>query len=159
MVDPDSSKVFEFEDPRTDRDLIKLINTGEFQFRLPNISTYSLRQWAQSHTRSDAVTVMLGDPPVELTPRLYDVMYCMADGLNVGQIAHRLDISCRTVYGEVALLKERFGVMSKAEVILHAAERGLLQSKRSRIAGGVPRKVVPYKENKYKRLLRELLAL
>jgi DNA-binding NarL/FixJ family response regulator len=114
------------DDPRSMRELIKLINTGELQIGADEVRLDGAHQWTMGHPPLHVITVITGYPPVMLTPRLYDVLYGIADGKKASQIAQEMGIACRTVYEYTALLKERFGVQSKEELIVKAMEIGIL---------------------------------
>lgn len=137
--------VFAFEDPRSHREIIKAVNTGLEAAALvwdaaPAPQSAAVRpafvpargnhhvpaQWAVSHEPVDTVTVMERRPPVLLTPRQYDVLFGLADGLSVPQIAHRLRIAQRTGYLYLAELKERFGAQSTAQLVARALEENML---------------------------------
>lgn len=114
------------DDPRPMRELIKLINTGELLIGEDEVRLEGAHQWAMGQSPLHVITVILGYPPVILTPRLYDVLYGIADGKKASQIAHEMGIGCRTVYEYTAILKERFGVQSKEELIVKAMDTGIL---------------------------------
>lgn len=114
------------DDPRPMRELIKLINTGEMLVGADEVRVAGMRQWAMGHAPLHVITVIFGEPPVSLTPRLYDVLYGIAEGKQAAQIAAGMGIARRTVYEYTALLKERFGVQSKEEMIVKAMETGIL---------------------------------
>jgi DNA-binding CsgD family transcriptional regulator len=61
-------------------------------------------------------------PPVELTPRQYDVLFGLWEGKPAGEIARGLGISRRMVYEYTAELKERFGLRTVKEVVKKVLE-------------------------------------
>ena len=126
IVDVESMIFYIDDDPRSMRELIKLINTGALKVGEDEVRVEGLSQWAMGHWPVHAITVLLGEAPVPLSARLYDVMYGIADGMTASQIAQSLGISTRTVYEYTALLKERFDVHSKEEMIVKAMQLGIL---------------------------------
>ena len=116
------------DDPRSPRELVKAINTGKLvvgksEFSLPE----GTRQWAMIQPPHPMITVVLDAPPVELTPRLYDVLYGLADGKDTLHIARELELTTRTVYAYIAELKNRFGARSRMQLIAQAVECGIVR--------------------------------
>lgn len=135
----DEPDVFHCEDPRPHRAIVKAVNTGaqviglepdptggEARVTVRARQTGEPWQWAVSHDPIDSVTVVEQLPPVLLSPRQYDVLFGLADGLSVEQIARRLSISARTGYLYLAELKERFGAQSTAQLVARAMEVSML---------------------------------
>jgi len=63
---------------------------------------------------------------VHLTPREYDVLRLLDEGLSNREIAVRLSISPRTVPHHTGSLYEKLGVNSRTAAIAEARRRGLL---------------------------------
>lgn len=143
--DEEEPEMYTFDDPRSHRELVKAINTGAETASLLKRAVVRTRrrrgadnrrayrscsgpnqQWAISHYPADTVTVLECRPPVCLTPRQYDVLFGIHDGLGMRQIARRLGISARTGYTYLSELKERFAVQSTAQLIAHAMQQNML---------------------------------
>ena len=67
----------------------------------------------------------LGD---ELTPREFEVLQCLARAMTVSAIAADLHISVHTVRNHVKSLRQKFRANSQLELVVRAAERGLITS-------------------------------
>ena len=126
VVNIEIGMMYIIDDPRSIRELIKLINTGALKVGEGEVRVEGLSQWAVGHPTVHAITVLFGEAPVALSARLYDVLYGIADGKLAAEIGQDLGITPRTVYEYTALLKERFGVRSKEEMILKALKTGIL---------------------------------
>lgn len=126
VMDPVTQTTKILNDPRSRRELVKAINTGVLVVGKEVLKNPRTRQWAVSHAPLDVVTVHLRRPPVHLTERHYDILYGLADGKTIEQIAHDLRLSIRTVYMHVAVLKHRLGAVSLTHLLLLAAEKGLI---------------------------------
>lgn len=66
-------------------------------------------------------------PPLDLTPREYEVLALLAHGLPNKQIAHQLGVSARTVNFHLDNLYSKLGVNSRTEAVLAALRQGLIQ--------------------------------
>lgn len=126
VINPIYPSMYIDDDPRPPRELVKLINTAQIQIGADEVVLEGTHQWAMAHAPKNFITVIIGVPPVRLSPRQYDVLYGIADGKRAAQIASDLGIGRRTVYEYTALIKERFGVRSKEEVIYKAIDSGIL---------------------------------
>jgi DNA-binding NarL/FixJ family response regulator len=112
-------------DSRTTRELVMAINTGALRVG-DNFFTTPVQQSACAVPEQDTVVVTYAPPAFELTPRLYQTLWGLADGKTAEEIANELNIKTRTVYLHYARLKERFGAVSIAEVLDLADEYGLI---------------------------------
>lgn len=124
IIDMDNEAVWVGDDPRPGRELVMLINTGQWaaaRGRLPP-ELLARGQWATYHPGVDTVTVMLQPPPVHLPLRQYQVLYGLVEGKTPARIAYELGITTRTVYLHIAGLKERFQVGSRSELVVAALE-------------------------------------
>lgn len=127
VVDTRTTTTCTVEDPRSRRELVKAINTGKLiAGKLQLNLKRGTPQWATSQPPLDAVTVRLRRPPVELSPRMYDVLYCVADGLTPVQIAYRLKLSRRTVYLYLKTLRQRFDAVNLNALVSRAYQEGIL---------------------------------
>lgn len=63
----------------------------------------------------------------DMTPREMEVFIMLARGITTRDIAERLCISSKTVSNHVALLKNKLGVSSQAELVHLAIDEGLLR--------------------------------
>lgn len=113
------------EDPRPPRELIMLINTGMLRLGETFFSTLDAQSCC-SIPELDVVLVTDEAPHVNLTPRLYQVLWLLADGLAAHHIAAHLHIQPKTVYHNYNRLKERFGAATLAEVLAAASNLGYL---------------------------------
>lgn len=123
-TDDDNNMEF-LTDARTHRELVKAINTGKLVIGSGAWQLFKPRQWAQSRHPSDFVSVRYGTPPIQLSPRHYDVLFGLVDGLTIQEISLRLSLTTRTVYRYVAELKQRFGTDTPAQMIALAVQMGL----------------------------------
>jgi len=114
------------DDPRSPREVMVAINTRQMEVGKGEINLTGRRQRALVMTDFDLVTVFLEPPPVELSPRHYEVLFQLAEYKRAGEIAESLGISRRTVYAYTSEMRERFGVATNEEVIAHAIEYGML---------------------------------
>ena len=69
-------------------------------------------------------------PAVGLTPREREVLTLLADGLDVRQIASRMQVQVSTVRGYVKSLLGKFGVHSQLQAVVLASRAGLIGSSR-----------------------------
>lgn len=127
LLDPEPIMTYIIDDPRSMRELVKLINTEQLVVGAGELRMEGQHQWAMAIEPLNVVTVVLESPPVNLSPRLYDVLYGLADGKRAEAIAAELDISRRTVYEYISELKERLGANTRWEVIFKAVDLGLLR--------------------------------
>jgi DNA-binding NarL/FixJ family response regulator len=75
----------------------------------------------------DMVSALRGETDqVQLSPREREVLDLLAEGCSNRQIAGRLFIAETTVKGHVAALLDKLGVKSRLQVVVRAAQRGLL---------------------------------
>lgn len=63
---------------------------------------------------------------MNLTPREWDVLVGIAEGLNDNEMAARLYITANTVKRYVQLLRVRLGARNRAHAVSIAYQRGLL---------------------------------
>lgn len=61
-----------------------------------------------------------------LTPREQEILELLADGLNAGEIAHKLYLGESTVKTHIAHLYEKLGAANRAQALVTAMRRGLL---------------------------------
>ncbi len=126
LLFPDIPATYIQEDPRTPRELMVAINTRRLVVGQGEIDLAGQRQRAMVHTPINAVTVTLEPPPVELSPRHYEVLFRLAEYMPADEIARALGISRRTVYAYTNEIKERFGVGTKEEAVVRAIAYGLV---------------------------------
>jgi DNA-binding CsgD family transcriptional regulator len=126
ILDPEIQATYITDDPRSAREVMVAINTRRLVVGEKELQLQGERQWAIAHEPVAVVTVFLEPPPVELTPRQYDVLFGLGEGISAGKIARRLGISRRMVYGYTAELKARFGLPTIKEVLGKAREVGFL---------------------------------
>ncbi len=127
VIDPVNHCTYSIDDPRAARDLREMIYAGGSLVGVGEIWRAARAQpWASGLEGQRVLVVVLGDPPVLLSSRHYGVLMGMAQGLKCEQIARRLNISRRTVYEYIHDLKERFQVQTREEVLVQAAQRGML---------------------------------
>jgi DNA-binding NarL/FixJ family response regulator len=70
-------------------------------------------------------------PAVGLTPREREVLTLLADGLDVRQIASRMQVQVSTVRGYVKSLLGKFSVHSQLQAVVLASRAGLIGSSRN----------------------------
>lgn len=127
VVDPINHCTYRIDDPRAARDLRQMVYAGGSLVGVAEIWRAARAQpWASGLEEARVLVVVLGDPPVLLSSRHYGVLIGMAQGLKTDQIARRLNISRRTVYEYISDLKDRFNVQTREEVLVQAAQRGML---------------------------------
>ena len=113
------------DDPRPPRDLVMLINTGSL--RLGETFFMDLEMQSACSIPEVGVVVVTDEAPlVRLTPRMYQVLWNIADGKSAHQLANSLQIRTYTVYQHYARLKERFSAGTLAEVVVQAQMLGYL---------------------------------
>ena len=112
-------------DSRSTRELVIAINTGALRIGDRYFATLA-QQSACAIPEQDTVVVTYASPAFELTLRLYQTLWGLADGKTADEIASELNIKPRTVYLHIARLKERFGAVTIAEVLALADEYGLI---------------------------------
>ena len=117
--------LFSMDDPRTRRELVIAINTGELVVGRGVVPQDDHEQFAVSQYPEDEVLVMLIPPPFQLTRRQWQVLLMMSDGKNAGMIARALRITKRTVYLYFRQLKTRFEVDNLQELMTLAGECGM----------------------------------
>src|SRR5690242_2631939 len=98
IVDADEGELFAQEDPRPGRELVRLINTGKLVVGRSALVRAGEPQSARRVAGLEVVTVTFGPPPVKLSPRMYEVLFGLMDGLTAEEIAARLGISPRMIY-------------------------------------------------------------
>jgi DNA-binding CsgD family transcriptional regulator len=128
VIDAPSQATYITDDPRPVRELLILINTGKLVVGMGDINLGGgpIQQFARGVPSQNTITVVKALPPVRLSRRHYDVLHSLADGKTVDQIALRYGLRRRTVYVYIHQLKQRFGVQTREEVLVRAAEMGLL---------------------------------
>ena len=62
----------------------------------------------------------------QLTPREREILVLLADGLNAGEVAHRIYLGESTVKTHIAHLYEKLGASNRAQALVTAMRRGLL---------------------------------
>jgi DNA-binding CsgD family transcriptional regulator len=113
------------EDPRTPRELVMAINTGTL--RVGGETFQPMAAQSACSLPELGVVVVTGEPPlVNLTPRLYQALWHIADGKTAPELARELNIQPGTVYQHYARLKERFGVETVSELLTLAHLYGLV---------------------------------
>lgn len=128
IVDPVRRCTYSIDDPRAPHDLDQLIRSYEAVTDENTWRAMGVRQWTGGDPGKRVLVVVLGDPPLLLSGRHYEVLLGLAQGQKCMQIARRLGISRRTVYVYLNDLKERFNVQTSAEVLVQAARRGMLDA-------------------------------
>jgi DNA-binding CsgD family transcriptional regulator len=126
LLFPELSATFVQEDPRPPREVMVAINTRQFEVGRGLFRLAWKRQSAMVQSPRNVVTVTLGPPPVELSPRHYQVLFRLAEYAPAGEIAAEMGISRRTVYEYTNEIKSRFGVGTKEEAVALAMEYGLV---------------------------------
>lgn len=120
--------LFSMEDPRTRRELVIAINTGELVVGKGEVELGGREQYAVSQfPEADEVLVTLTPPPCQLTRRQWQVLHLMGDGRSAGQIARTLRITRRTVYLYYLQIKRRFAVDNLQEMMALAGEYGMIR--------------------------------
>jgi DNA-binding CsgD family transcriptional regulator len=109
-----------FDDDRSPRELLVAINTGAYQpdcEGLPVTGPFS----AILIGNPRFVVVLPGAPPVDLSARLYQVLYAaFGEGKLGSEVAAELGITVRTVYAYYQQLKRRFDARSMHAVFIKA---------------------------------------
>ncbi len=126
VVNPEFCMTYTIDDPRPMRELVKLINTRKMVVGKGEMNMDGERQNAIPLTSVNVVLVLLENPPVELTPRHYDVLYGLADSKPARQIAEELGIGRRTVYEYIEDLKLRLEANSKWQIVAKAIDLHIL---------------------------------
>jgi DNA-binding CsgD family transcriptional regulator len=127
ILDPEHHLTHISEDPRPPREVMVAVNTRQLAVGASELQLHGARQWAVAHTPVNSVVVLLQPPPVELTPRQYQVLFGLAQAQPAAQIAAGLGISRRMVYIYIAELKARFDAPTVQAVLHKAAQYGLLE--------------------------------
>ena len=127
VVDPIRHCTYRIDDPRAPHNLQDIIHSHRAGIEDQSIlRVMGARQWTGGEPGKRMLVVVLGDPPVLLSGRHYQVLLGLAHGQTCVQIARRLEISLRTVYAYLDDLKARFNVQTRAELLVQAARRGML---------------------------------
>lgn len=66
-------------------------------------------------------------PHLDLSPREFDVLQALVQGLSLEQIAERLRVAPKTVSNLQSQLRQRLGVSSAIELLLYAQRHGLAE--------------------------------
>jgi DNA-binding CsgD family transcriptional regulator len=127
IIDPAFHATWTYEDPRTAREIMVAVNTRKDTLKPTALDLSGERQWAHVHTSIETVTVVLQAPPVELTPRQYEVLFGLAESKPAAEIAGELGISRRMVYQYTRELKERFERNTVPELLARAVELGMIE--------------------------------
>ena len=72
------------------------------------------------------------EPGGPLSPREFEVLSLLREGLSYQEIGHRLSISERTARAHVAAIKEKLGAATAAQCVARGFERGLLRGSPAR---------------------------
>ena len=75
---------------------------------------------------SDGVSVS-ADRDVLLTPREFEVLTLLAEGMSNKAIARRLGISVHTAKFHVGALLDKLDAVGRTDAVAHAARRGVIQ--------------------------------
>lgn len=67
-----------------------------------------------------------GDPADALSPREFEIFRLLADGLELDDIARRLNLSAKTVANHQSLLKHKLGVSTATELVRLALRHGVI---------------------------------
>ena len=128
VIDTNPQATYIIDDPRPVRELVKLINTGHMVVGLGeiNLGGGPAQQYAMATPSQNTITVVKAAVPVHLSPRHYDVLHDLADGKTCDQIALKHKLRRRTVFNYMYELKERLDVRTREELLVRAAELGLL---------------------------------
>lgn len=126
ILNPDLQATYITSDPRSPRAVMAAINSRQLQVGPPEIDLNGARQWAMLHSAFNLVVVVNLPPPVQLSPRLFDILFCLRRGLKGPQIAAELGLSMRMVYSNVHDLRERFGEFEIPKILARAVEYGFL---------------------------------
>ena len=62
-----------------------------------------------------------------LTPREFEVLRGLAEGLTIDQIAERLHLSAKTVSNHQTAIRQRLGVSTAVELLHYASQHGLMR--------------------------------
>lgn len=81
-----------------------------------------MRKSSATRLRNDLVT---------LTARQHEILLLIWDGHTTAEIAHRLDVSARTVEVHRFHMMKKLRVSNLAQLLRSALERGMLKFKRS----------------------------
>jgi DNA-binding CsgD family transcriptional regulator/tetratricopeptide (TPR) repeat protein len=113
------------------------LSTGDVEARLEalriaqRIGARALAARLRDDLRADGVTGLPRGPrhatrriPLGLTPRQFEVLSLLAEGLPNAEIADRLFVSLRTVENHVSAILTRLGVSNREEAVAVATERG-----------------------------------
>lgn len=99
----------------------------------PVVLVQALRQVADGHRPvlspdlAEAINTSAALPPSSaLTPREFDVLRGLIEGLTLNQIAQRLHLSAKTVSNHQTRIRQRIGVTTAVELLRYARDHRLL---------------------------------
>ena len=101
---------------------ISLATGGEVATTYPVNTTMAI-------CRAEAVTfstaTLRADPALKLSTRELEILGLLAKGNKIGEVAHALNISYKTVANMTSLLKQKLGAKNHSDLIRIAVEMGL----------------------------------
>lgn len=126
VIEPKCFATGEYEDPRPPREVVMLVNTGQLKIGGGWLRIDGYEQSACYLPDVELVLVEFYPPDIRLSPRLYEVLFALADGKRAEETAREMGIKPRTVYFHYNELKERLGAANRTEIIVKAIEYGLI---------------------------------
>ncbi len=113
-------------DPRPLYELVKVVNTARQAVSLSNVKLAGPAPRRAVALPSHATLAVLTAPPPMLNEAGYDMIYWLANGLTLDQIAVQAGISRRMVSYQLEQLKEYMHVSTREEILMRAVDMGIL---------------------------------
>ncbi len=114
-------------DPRPLHELVKVVNTARRSVTLSDVTLAGPAPRRALALPSHAtLAVLAAPPPPMLNATSYDMIYWLARGLTLEQIALQAKISRRTACNYLETLKKSLNVSTREEILMRAVEMGIL---------------------------------
>ena len=117
-----------YEDPRSSRELMYLVNTGQLCIggELPELDARERPQNAFSMPDQDMVSVAFSPHYVDLTAEMYQLLFRLLDGQTAAQAAAQMGHDDAWVAHLLAVMYQRFGVHSTPDMLIAAETVGMI---------------------------------
>lgn len=117
-----------YDDPRTARELMYLVNTHQIFVGLdrPGLNAGERHQNAFTVPEQGIVTVAFSGHYVDLSDVMYQALFRLYDGMTTEQAAEQMGYQMETFEDMLELMYERFGVQNTTEMLDAAESYGVI---------------------------------